>query len=442
MPAKTPPAPRSGSRLAVDIGSTVVKVARVGSRDEILSQEFHPRDFEVGIARQVEALLDGFAATTDRDDVLVCSSANGGLRVGIVCLTKHFSGAVLRDQVLLAGANPIFVRNIDEEGGHQSRVDILLVGGGIDCEDAGPLEERLRRFRPDQYRFGSLVYAGNRHLAGAFLDRHPGSTAIPNPLAAGLAGRTNSVFEAVRRAYLDDLVYKEGVSELRGTLSRGIRPTPEVVSCGFQRAIRDASGMLVIAPCVLVDIGGATTDLHYTVEIVRDDSEARPSASLSVGRYVFTDLGIVASRDSLLLQLRSHPRLYDFLATVLDTDVRDAYRLLREGEYEPSPQLLSYGCLFLALDRFSQGRGPGLPTADLGKLAQIILTGGASQALAEDRVLRVTKLLLSGRSSNPAILIDRRYEVWVHGITWPMHERSGAFADVAAPVAEDGAAGR
>ena len=51
--------------------------------------------------------------------------------------------------------------------------------------------------------------------------------------------------------------------------------------------------------------------------------------------------------------------------------------------------MLSYACLFLALDRFAKGRGPGLPTADLGRVAQIILTGGAAQSLDETVVQRI-----------------------------------------------------
>ena len=136
---------------------------------------------------------------------------------------------------------------------------------------------------------------------------------------------------------------------------------------------------------------------------------------------MFTDLGIAPSRDSLLLQLRSHARLYEFLCTVLVEEVREAYRLLREGEYHPSPELLSYGCLFLALDRFAQGRGPGLPVAALGKVAQIIMTGGAAQGLVEDIVARVVNLLLPDGGSNPVVVIDRCYKVWIDGITWSGH---------------------
>ena len=62
-----------GTRIAVDIGSTVVKLARVDGHGQLLSQEFRPRDFEAGIARQVEALLTECVVPLDRDDILVCS---------------------------------------------------------------------------------------------------------------------------------------------------------------------------------------------------------------------------------------------------------------------------------------------------------------------------------------------------------------------------------
>ena len=137
---------------------------------------------------------------------------------------------------------------------------------------------------------------------------------------------------------------------------------------------------------------------------------------MSVARYVFTDLGIVASRASTLLQLRSHPRLYDLLGRVAEDDeIREMYQALREGEFEPSPRLLSYGCLFIALDRFAKGSSPGLPSADLSKVAEIILTGGAAQTLDESVASRVVNLVCG--QGNPRILIDRSYRIWVDGMT-------------------------
>ena len=360
----------------------------------------------------------GLESTPVTRIIAVCSSANGGLRVGIVCLTKHFSGAALRNQVLLAGANPVYVREFEEPDGDLRRVDILLVGGGIDCADADPVARRLEAFDPGQYNYGTLFFAANSYLAASFQSRFPAAVVIENPLGESLSSRVSSVFETVRRAYLDDLIYKEGVSELRGNLARGIRPTPEVVSRGFLRAVMHKSSFTIVGACLALDVGGATTDLHYTVELVREDSEVKPASGVSVARFVFTDLGIVASRDTLIMQLRGHAQLYEFLAAVLDHDVREIYRSLREGEYDPSAELLSYACLFLALDRFAKGRGPGLPIGDLGALSQIILTGGAVQNLDEAVVLRLTALLMPEGCSSPLIQVDRRYQIWVGGITW------------------------
>ena len=406
------------TRLAVDIGSTVIKLAFVDAQDQIIDQTFHARNFELGIAKQVDALLRARNVSVDHGQLMVCSSANGGLRVGIVCLTTLLSGSGLRNQALLAGANPVFVRCIDDDGKNQSPVDLLIVAGGIDGAGGEAMRSRLERFDPKGYRFGTLMYAGNGELAAAFVARFPSARVIANPLADALSGGHSSVFEAIRRAYLDDLIYKEGVSELRGNLSKGIRPTPEVANRGFQRAVLNASSIPILSPSLLLDIGGATTDLHYTIEIVRDDSASLPLRGTSVARYVFTDLGIVASRDSLLLQLRANPRLFEFLSVTMGADGEMAYRSLRESDYLPSAEVLSYGCLFLALDRFAQGRGPGLPVADLARLAQVILTGGAAQTLHSDTVSRVIRLFTREAGNNPQVMIDRRYQIWVDGITW------------------------
>lgn len=401
-------------RIAVDIGSTVVKVARLDADDSLSEQLFVPRDFEAGIAAQVTGLLKG----VDLEDVIVCSSANGGLRVGILCLTEPYSGQALRNQVLLAGANPVFLREFDDSAYSKTRVDLLVVGGGIDDEDAQPLLHRLDELDISAYDYGALIYAGNRFgaqvLAGRGIDAH----VVANPLQSDVRSQNNSVFAAIRDAYLDDLVHKDGVAQLPAPLLRRIRPTPEVVNRGFQRVISNRSSIVVPGAAVVMDIGGATTDMHYTVEIVRDDSEDRPGPGTSVARYVFTDLGVVASRDSTLMQMRSHPRIYEFLSLVPGADVRETYRALREGELDAAPELLAYGCLFLAFDRFASGRGPGLPSVNLSRIGHVILTGGAAQTLD----LEVTRGLLSLFDTNetvrPVLIRDDAYQLWVDGITF------------------------
>ena len=416
-------------RHAIDIGSTVIKLATVGVDGRIVKQRFFPRNFEAGISVQVREILAQALGCGDETPLLAASSANGGLRVGVLCASEHFSGTALRNQVLLAGANPVYVLEMGEDAVAPYPVDILLVGGGIDDPDCGPLERRLEALDLHGFRYGMLMYAGNRYLADRILAIEGDAHVVNNPLASALRSEDNGVFHAIRDAYLDDLVHKDGLTDLPERVAHGIRPTPEVVNRGFQRVISNRSSLVVPGATVVVDIGGATTDLHYTVEIVRVDSFERPNPGTSVARYVFADLGIVASRDSTLMQMRSHPRIYEFLSAVLDGGVREVYGALREGELDPEPLLLAYGCLFLAFDRFGNGRGPGLPSVNLSRISCVILTGGAAQSLDPSTTERLFALFNGRETVNPKVIVDRDYQLWVDGITWGMDQQ--AVGDVA-----------
>jgi hypothetical protein len=109
---------------------------------------------------------------------------------------------------------------------------------------------------------------------------------------------------------------------------------------------------------MLLHIDGATTDLHYTTDIIREDSEEKALPEPSVARHVFTDLAIVASREQYFTAV--HPRLYDLLS-----------RINRRCN-----TILVMSVAFRVVDPFLCGEG------------------------------------------DPRILIDRRYQIWVDGITW------------------------
>lgn len=415
MLTKKTEADQSSNFTAVDVGSTVIKVARI--RDGVvLDQIFHNRLSDKEIYSQVKGILGASAEEALSDEILCCSSANGGLRVGIVCLTNSFSGEVFRNQTLLAGGNPVFEQTLGEQEPVGTYVDILLVGGGIDCEDAGPLHERLSHFRPDLYNFGSLIFAGNSYLGDYFHHLFPASHIIDNPLTSELTGRNLCVLESLRRAYLDDLVKREFTGKLQNELHHAIRPTPEVVSAGFSRILNNQSSIKVAGPIILLDIGGATTDVHYATELVRPDSNNSPLAGSSVARYVFTDLGVVASGECTRTLLRQEHRLYQFIESLGLSNIRTRYQDLREGETEISQDLLSYACYFMALDRMHNKGNGSVPTIDLRKVSTLILTGGASQGLDKDALSALFRVVSESETSAPLIMIDYEYQIWIDGI--------------------------
>ena len=227
--------PERFAQAALEVNAHAVVVSSLNGEGEYWCSDFRKRFSAVGL-NNILLYVGGNIVVGKRsqEEVIALFKGFGFDRVyhqvGIVCLTEHFSGATLRNQVLMAGADPVFVCGLDDHTGNPDYVDIVIVGGGIDCAEAAPLEQRLRRFDASKYRFSALTYAGNRYYADLFLELFPRATVIVNPLSEGRLSKSTSVFEAIRRAYLDDLIHKQGIGDLRKSLSKTIRPTPEVFS--------------------------------------------------------------------------------------------------------------------------------------------------------------------------------------------------------------------
>ena len=285
-PATRVPSRGRATRFALDIGSTVVKLARLDGRRCDADAALLPARLRGGhrAAGRGDARLSGLGIDARRRSWL-CSSANGGLRVGIVCLTKHFSGAALGTRFCWPARTPCSCTISTKPRGARRRVDILLVGGGIDCEEAEPAERRLRAFDPSRYRYGALVYAGNRFLADSFVRRFPGTTVIANPLADTLS-------EPCRQRLRGRAPRLPGRPGLQGRRQRAAGRSGAAASGRRRKSSAEASSARCStspassssAPASLLDIGGATTDLHYTVEVVRDDSAVRAGAAASPSR--------------------------------------------------------------------------------------------------------------------------------------------------------------
>ena len=412
--------------LLVDIGSTVIKVAKAKPGGEVIEQTFHDRNYDAEIVDQLDLVLGAKknAKSWHADRVVLCSSANGGLRVGVSCLTESYSGNIFYDQVLRSGANPAYLHQIGAEVPPNTHVDILLIGGGIDIPDSEVCQSRIEKLDLSEYTFENLVYAGNRFCAEAVETKFKDVKLVSNPMKSDLEAVDDTVFNALRDAYLDDLVHKKGTSDVASRYNAIIYPTPEVVNRGFYECVTTRLYPQLSGTSVLIDIGGATTDIHYTVDVVQETSPVAPTTQSSVSRYVFTDLGVFTSKENTLMQLRRNVRAFDLLKIVLDTDINAAYSALREGEFDPDVELLAYGCVLLALDRFSRGAGPGLPTADFERMDNIAFTGGASQVLDPRKITQIVNLFLSKSVDENFVFVDRNYDIWVRGAV--SHREIGA----------------
>lgn len=399
----------------IDIGSTIVKVAQVDDQGQLKAFNFAPRDKVAGIFSQVSALIaEQRAALGDDCRIRICSSANGGLRVGLLALSPRFSGAVTQSLVGSAGANVIFTETPEEKTNSPAAVDLLIVSGGIDDPVFASLERWLAGVDFGRFKFQKLVYAGNKFYAEKFKQAHPGCIVLPNILDHNLKLANESLLKLIRYAYLDDLIEKEGVSELKKFSEVSIWPTPAVVNRAYKNFFHADTAPRYALPAIIIDIGGATTDLHFGGEISQPDPSKR-YYYCSRNRFVFTELGISASKDSLVKRLIGSAGLYRFFTVIYGAQADAAYSDFRENVVEDST--LFYGCLWLALKDVTTPGIKHTPNLDINKVASVIITGGAAKVVDKEVVKRLVAEFMSADSRQSVrVHLDDEYWIWISGL--------------------------
>jgi uncharacterized protein (TIGR01319 family) len=256
--------------LCLDVGSTWTKGALVGAAGELLGTAQHPTtppEVRDGIA-EVAARLGAPDA-----DVLACSSAGGGLRLAVVGQERLISAEAGYRVALSAGARVVHVAAGELDGAglralRAARPDLVLLVGGTDGGDRGVLLHNAGRLAANRLRT-PIVLAGNTDAREEALDllRATGRTVaatdnvLPDvgELAPGPARR------AIRDAFLRHVIGGKGLS--RGPVFRRMvrAVTPDAVLAGVSRlaavlAERDGGGAVLV-----VDVGGATTDVYSAV---------------------------------------------------------------------------------------------------------------------------------------------------------------------------------
>jgi hypothetical protein len=402
------PACRRPIRL-IDVGSTVIKALRL-EEDGSLTNFDRLRIPGQSIAAQVHGTL---AAMGPAPRTMICSSANGGLRIGVLGLSRRYSGGVAVRMLEAVGANIAYHldwRAATEIATTQPPVDMLVVVGGIDSHSATSVRRALPALKLGYFPHDRLVYAGHRGAASEVKRLWPSAHVEPNLLQDGLAPSGTALTDYARLTYLDDIESKRDIVPLQRDSAVPIEPTPGVVSRAFQRLYQRLA-----SPAILLDVGGATTDLHFTKELLDEDNVSGPlSGYPDVGRHVFTAYGVAESRASTVRALAGDARCVDFLSALWGADFRRVYVDLIDGHTDDRTAFAA--CIFLALRQVSDARvDVNAPRLLLPRLATLALTGGASQALAAADIQKAAEVVLQ-RTGTLQVVLDSQYRWWSLGL--------------------------
>ncbi|MDI6912175.1 glutamate mutase L [Nocardioides sp.] len=330
-------AERDEAVVCVDFGSTFTKGGLVDlRRGRIVARAEHATTLPA--ADGTGDILDGYdaclAALAEQDpraataEVLACSSAGGGLRIAVVGNEELVTAEAGRRVALSSGGKVVAVvaaagRAADSAAyrtlSHTTRPDVVLLTGGTDGGNSEVLLEAARGLVAGGWT-GPVVVAGNveaQHEVRAILG------AVPHVLAENVVPRIGvlapeSARTAVREMFLAHVIGGKHLSA-RADFAGMVRgATPDVVLTGVEVLARG------LGDVVVVDVGGATTDVHSVVELDPDSVGREVVATTRVTRTVEGDLGMRWSALSTVADLpelaAAAQRRHDDPAFLPDTD--------------------------------------------------------------------------------------------------------------------------
>ena len=251
------------SKLLIDVGSTYFKVCQTSG----ISQYF--RDFKKDIYDDLVTKCGNIFANYKKEDIFICSSANGGLSTLIIGLTNSFSLKFAKNIAFNSGINiidTILYSKIEECRAPSELVDVVIIVGGIDGIGNVFDDKLLNYLKKVQY--SNIVYVGTAQDASFLKEHLPNLVVLSNIITHKLHVNGNELKEYLTNLYQADIVGKEDIKHLYEITANQIYSTPYIVNRSLP--LIDAN-FDVVNPFIVVDIGGATTDIHYSRDLVRDN---------------------------------------------------------------------------------------------------------------------------------------------------------------------------
>ncbi|HEY7175594.1 MAG TPA: glutamate mutase L [Micromonosporaceae bacterium] len=400
--------PEAGARLVVcgDVGSTYTKLAVVdAATGRLAATAAHPTTIATDV-------LDGLAAATSRvadalpgadlSDVLLCSSAGGGLRLAVVGYESlvtaeagHRVGLSAGARVVHVAAGPLTTAGVAALRG--ARPDVILLVGGTDGGDAEVLLHNASRLASARIRI-PVVVAGNVDVRDRVVEllAARGVASVPTENVLPRIGVLNPLpaRAAIRGVFLSHVIGGKRLSRGRWNGHRFVDlvkgPTPDLVLTGVEVLADDLGVDLVV-----VDIGGATTDVYSVLTPDPEQStgpRAEVAGTLWRSRTVEGDLGMRWSATGVMAAAESE-RLLDANAPIdAGLDAAAARRaadpdLLPVTDAERAEDVrLAELAAIVALRRHARGDAgtAGRPRKDLRDVRLVVGSGGVLRHATAD----------------------------------------------------------
>ena len=297
-----------GIYLLVDFGSTYTKVAAVDLEKEDLigwaqaATTIHA-DITAGFHKALSQLTKdcGIDLAQVRGKY-ACSSAAGGLKMAAIGLVPELTLEAARTAALGAGAKVVraYSFEIDEEivrEIEEAKCDIVLLSGGTDGGDKKTIIHNAEMLADSQIGCPILV-AGNRVAANkvkSILESRDKIAYVSRNVLPSLdVVDVEPAQNVIRDIFLSHIVKAKGLDKAQEFIGKAIMPTPKASLLAAGLLAEGANREPGIGSLMIVEIGGATTNVHSAAENVPATPQAifKGLPEQKLKRTVEGDLGI------------------------------------------------------------------------------------------------------------------------------------------------------
>jgi len=386
-------------KLLIDVGSTYFKLSTPTSIEQ------HLRDFNKDILDDLRhkggKTIDGFA----KENVHICSSANGGLTTLIIGITNTFSLKYATNIAFNSGINiidTVLYQNIEDYSVPSDLVDVVIIVGGINS-NGDIFSSDLYNYLA-QLNYSNVVFVGNELDAPTITKNIKGVDILPNIIDNRLHIVEEHLREYLTNLYQKDIEGKEDIKNLYNITSNQIFSTPYIVNKTLPLI---GAKFSVVNPFILLDIGGATTDIHYSKDLV-DDNLVTDN---EYDRLVFKKLGVYKSRQSLIFAAKNNEFVYELLMHLKVTEN------IFEEQSPKATKILMQLAIFLVLCKISHYRSAYI-NLKLLAINSIVLTGGITKVLTSNEIEDIISFFyqkILNSAHKPVTVLDTNYDIWTLG---------------------------
>ena len=421
------PPPQTKAILLADFGSTYTKLTAVEAESgRLLGTAQHPTTIETDVLRGYETARDalrGILNNANFGAVLGCSSAGGGLRLAVVGLEPELTADAARKAALNAGARIVTVITRGLTNGNlarlaEARPDIVLLAGGTNGGNGSVLIESARALANSRLEI-PIILAGNEEAQPSAYEllRKGGKHAVMVPNLMPEIGVVDErpVREEIRNLFVHHVIGGKHLSSRPDFAAMILMPTPDAVLAATELLAGGVDLEAGLGDLMVMDIGGATTDVHSVVRADQRSGYAYDLVNSPVGRTVEADLGLRWNAPGILEAASAELPRRD-LSHLREAATRRAGNptFIADSRAEMEADLELAACAIdiaarrhagrLIIELSPQGAALRKSGRDLRAVSTVVLSGGIFRHAPADDLMQ----LLPPNAGDDRILLPRR----------------------------------